>query len=53
MSLALFAFLKCPLIGSTVTVSCFNHPLWYLNVTFLTLRPWGENLIYAAKTIDC
>lgn len=37
MSLVVFAFLKCPLIGCTVTVSCFNCPLWYLNVAYLTL----------------
>lgn len=49
MSLVVFAFLKCPLIGCTVTVSCFNCPLWYLNVAYMTLRPWGENLIFGTQ----
>ncbi len=44
MSLVVVAFLKCPLIGCTVTVSCFNRPLRYLNVAYLTRRPCGENL---------
>lgn len=41
-------FLKCPLIGCTVTVSCFNSPLWNLNVACLTSRPRGENLVFAS-----
>lgn len=53
MSLVVFAFLKCPLIGCTVTVSCFNCPLWYLNVAYLTLGPWGENLMFGSPNQGC
>lgn len=44
MSLALFASLKCPLIGCTVTVSWLNCPLWYLNVAYLTPPALGVKI---------
>ena len=49
VSLAWFASFKCPLIGCTVTVSCFNCPPWYLIVAYLTPQPWGENLLSGSQ----
>lgn len=33
---------KCPLIGCTVTVLCFQRPLWQLKVAYLTPAPRSE-----------
>lgn len=55
MCFAVFGFFllfsKCPLIGCTVTVSCFKRPMWHLKVAYLTPTPCGEETSYsAAKT---
>lgn len=48
---AFLLFSKCPLIGCTVTVSCFKRPMWHLKVAYLTPTPCGEETSYsAAKT---
>lgn len=52
MRLVVFGFLKCPLIGCTVTVSCFICPLWHLNVAYLTSKLWGETSYLAARTVN-